>query len=147
MTEFEIVVLLCHPFYFPSILLYLPYTIFHTVQRGISHPPHICNALLSFRECVCDKAVRAHINGATVQVSCSGMMVETVKQEKCPSGNLFLSHDVWSRLMTALSGVPPFVETLFVPFGLSEYPARSSRSSSLTLFFMFPFFSSPAIST
>lgn len=66
MTEFEIVVLLCHPFYSPSILLYLPYTIFHTVQCAISHPPHICDALLSLCECVCVLPPVTRLSGPTL---------------------------------------------------------------------------------
>lgn len=100
--------------------------------------PHICTALLKRPESVCaapppvTKAIQAHGNGAAVRVRCCGMIVETVKQERWPLCNLFLS----LTPPTALSQSCPFVEAIFSIFKVAGLVVKALLPVLLSLFLL-----------
>lgn len=104
--------------------------------------PHICTALLKRPESVCaapppvTKAIQAHGNGAAVQVRCCGMIVETVKQERWPLCNLFLSPPPPPCLWTALSPSCPFVEAIFAIFKVAGSVIKARLPVPLSLFLL-----------
>lgn len=76
-------------------------------------------------------------NRVTVQVWSCGLIVETVRQERCPLCNLFLSLLLLGCLWTTLSQSCPFVEATFkCPYGSQP---RSSRSPFFLHLFIYLF--------
>ncbi len=150
MTQFETARLICHSFISPPV----PYTSpiqyltlcnvpFHTFHRSVM-PRWTCVSLA-----VCSFLWQGHpgghIKGATVQVSCYRMIVETVKQEKCPLCNLFLCLTFGPSLWQHCQGVSHLLRRyLYLCIFLLLCQTINVFLSNPLFYFALFFFSPPA---